>query len=194
MTRHIVLASTSKWRRGLLERLGLAFTQCSPLFEEGPRPDLTPIQVARVFAVGKAESLLAQCPGSLIIGSDQVLDLDGERLDKPESMDACRHRLRQLSGHWHALHTGVAIIDSTSGAVYSGGVTVRLKMRQLSDEMVECYLERDNPVGAAGAYLLEGAGIALFDAIEGSDESAVVGLPLLLVCELLRSHGVEPLS
>jgi septum formation protein len=88
----------------------------------------------------------------------------------------------------------VAIIDSTSGAVYSGGVTVRLKMRQLSEEMVECYLERDNPVGAAGAYLLEGAGIALFDAIEGSDESAVVGLPLLLVCELLRSHGVEPLS
>ena len=194
MSRKIVLASTSRWRRGLMERLGLAFEQCSPDFEEGPRPTLSPMEVAEAFAQGKAESLVSSCPDCLIIGSDQVLDLDGRRLDKPESLSACTDRLRELSGQWHTLHTGVCIVDATSGQAYSALTSVRLKMRVLSDAMIARYLERDNPVGAAGAYLLEGAGIALFTEIEGSDESAVVGLPLLLVCELLRQHGVEPLG
>ena len=193
VTRDIVLASTSKWRRGLLERLGMPFSQKSPSFEEGPRPDLTPLEVARNFACAKAQSLVSACPTALIIGSDQVLELDGRRLNKPESMEACRERLRALAGRWHALHTGVAIVDASTGIEHSEVVTVRLKMRQLTEKDMDTYLARDNPIGAAGAYLIEEAGIALFEEIEGSDESAVVGLPLLLVCGLLRRHGLEPL-
>ena len=194
MTRDIVLASTSKWRRGLLERLGMPFLQQTPPFEEGPRPDLTPFEVARTFACGKAQSLISSCPTALIIGSDQVLELDGRRLNKPESIAGCEQRLRALAGRWHALHTGVAIVDAKTGVEHVEAVTVRLKMRQLCDGDIRTYVERDQPIGAAGAYLIEGAGIALFEEIEGSDESAVVGLPLLLVCRLLRQHGIDPLG
>lgn len=194
MTQSIILASTSKWRGAMLKRLGLKFSQVAPDFDESTVVEGSPEEAAMACALGKARAVAKELTSGWVIGSDQVADLDGARLNKPRDVEQAAQRLEQLSGKWHALHTTVVLVNADSGKEYRSLTTVRLKMRNLSKSQIEHYIGVDHPVGCAGAYMIEGLGVALFEEIQGSDESAIVGLPLIALCKLLRKAGIEPLS
>jgi septum formation protein len=188
-----VLASTSRFRRALLDRLGLPYEVKRPDFEEIAPEGMAPADVARAFAEGKARSVEA-LPGQWVIGSDQVPEIAGRTLRKAESLDDCRAQLAELAGCTHALHTAVVLLSKTTGALLAETVTVELSMRALDAAAIARYVELDRPVGSAGGYFFEGRGICLFDDVRGGDESAIVGLPLLALCRLLRKAGLEPLG
>ncbi len=190
----LVLASTSKWRAAMLKRLGLSFTQVASDFDELSVTGVSPEEAALACASGKARATAQTLESGWVIGSDQVADLEGKRLHKPATAQEASERLRELSGKWHALHTAVALVRASDGLEYTSVTTVRLKMKSLLPDEIEHYIKVDNPVGCAGAYMIEGLGIALFEDIQGCDESAIVGLPLMAVCGLLRKAGIEPLS
>ena len=187
----LILASTSRFRRALLDRLGLPYEARSPSFEERLPEGLAPRDVARVFAEGKAQSLPA-APGTWVIGADQVPEYDGHVLRKTESQDECRAQLAELSGRTHMLHTAVVLWSPAENRMLGETVTVELTMRPLSPALIDRYVTLDDPVGSAGGYLFEKRGIGLFEAVRGGDESAIVGLPLLSLCRLLREAGIEP--
>ena len=189
----IVLASTSKWRADMLKRLGLSFTQVAPDFDEAAVHG-SPEEAAMACALGKARAVAQNLTEGWVIGSDQVADLEGTRLNKPSDVAEAAERLEQLSGKWHALHTSVVLVNAGSGLEFGSLTTVRLKMKTLSKSQIDHYIGVDHPVGCAGAYMIEGLGVALFEEIQGCDESAIVGLPLIALCELLRKAGIEPLS
>ena len=194
MAQTLVLASTSNWRAGMLKRLGLTFTQVAPDFDELSVTAATPEEAAMVCAFGKARAAAKLLKSGWVIGSDQVADLEGRRLHKQGTVDEAKDRLSELSGKWHALHTAVVLVQAGGEVEYSSMTTVRLKMKNLKPEEIAHYIRVDNPIGCAGAYMIEGLGIALFEEIQGCDESAIVGLPLLALCGLLRKAGIEPLS
>ena len=194
MMKPLVLASTSKWRAAMLKRLGLTFTQVAPDFDELSVTHPKPVDAALACALGKARAVAGVLESGWVIGSDQVADLDGERLYKPSDVEEAAERLAQLSGRWHALHTAVVLVGAGGGREHTSMTTVRLKMKHLNSQEIAHYIRVDNPVGCAGAYMIEGLGIALFEDIQGSDESAIVGLPLLAVCSLLRPVGMGPLA
>ena len=189
----IVLASTSKWRADMLKRLGLSFTQVAPDFDEAAVHG-SPEEAAMACALGKARAVAQNLTEGWVIGSDQVADLEGTRLNKPSDVAEAAERLEQLSGKWHALHTSVVLVNAASGLEFSSLTTVRLKMKTLSKSQIDYYIGVDQPIGCAGAYMIEGLGVALFEEIQGCDESAIVGLPLIALGELLRKAGIEPLS
>jgi septum formation protein len=193
-SRPIVLASTSSGRRAVLGRLGLAFDACAPDFDESVLPEgLAPWAIARAFAEGKARSVRALPAGALVIGADQVLEHAGAIVRKTTSLDDALEQLARLSGSTHALHAGLAVLDTATGATRSEVVTVRLRMPAHPRAALEAYVARERPVGSAGGYFYEGGGVALFDAVEGGDDSAIVGLPIVALSRLLRAAGVEPL-
>jgi septum formation protein len=130
----------------------------------------------------------------VIIGADQALDLDGEMLRKPATMDEAAAQLARLSGRVHALHTAVAVHVSDEGRTLTEVVTVELRMRELGPSQIQRYLGRDSPIGSVGGYLFERHGAWLFDEVRGVDETAIVGLPLLPLCRLLRGVGVDLLG
>ncbi|MDI1483382.1 nucleoside triphosphate pyrophosphatase [Polyangium sp. y55x31] len=187
----LILASTSRFRRALLDRLGLPYEARAPHFDEIPPEGLSPRDVARAFAEGKAKSLDA-APGTWVIGADQVPEYDGRILRKTESQDDCRSQLAELSGRTHMLHTAVVLWSPSEGRMLGETVTVELMMRSLSPALIDRYVTLDDPVGSAGGYLFEKRGIGLFESVRGGDESAIVGLPLLSLCRLLREAGIEP--
>lgn len=194
----IVLASTSKYRRELVERLGLAVTCAAPDFdEEAAKQGLSavePAERARVLAEGKARSVAARFPGAVVIGSDQVAELDGECLGKPRIAENARAQLRTLAGRTHRLHTAVAVFDVDSGRLETAVDTHTLRMRALTDTEIAHYVERDQPLDCAGSYRVESLGIALFEFVRGDDFTAVIGLPLTRVVELLERFGVRVLA
>jgi septum formation protein len=193
--RRIVLASTSPHRKKLLDRVGLAYETAAPCFDESvPTGNLTPMEIAVHFAEEKARSVTPSAADALVIGCDQVLDLGGEMLRKPGTEDETVAVLRKLSGRVHFLHTAVALLDRSTGECPSELTTVRMAMRTLSDAQITSYVASEKTSGSAGGYHFEGRGIALFDGIDGGDESAIVGLPLLSVLRLLRPHGIDPLG
>ena len=192
--RPLLLASTSKFRAALLRRLGVPFQAAAPRFEELAAPGEAPRAIAARFALGKAASLRQDHPGALIVGSDQVLELEGEVVTKPRDADETAAQLLRLQGRVHELHTAVAVLDAASGRALSELVTVELTMRPLTPAQVARYLAADRPAGAVGGYTFEGRGVALFERIAGGDDSAIVGLPLLSLGRLLRSHGWDPLD
>jgi septum formation protein len=188
----LVLASTSRFRRALLDRLGLEYEARCPSFEEIAPEGMAPADVARVFAEGKARS--ADCARSQwAIGADQVLDLEGRILRKTENLEECKAQLAELAGRTHALHTAVALFSPAAGATFSETVTVELTMRSLDAATIARYVELDRPVGSVGGYFYESRGVCLFEAVRGGDESAIVGLPLVALCRLLCAAGLEPL-
>jgi septum formation protein len=194
MVEPLVLASTSKWRAAMLKRLGLSFTQLAPDFDELSVTGVTPEQAALACALGKARAAAGGLETGWVIGSDQVADLEGHRLHKPANVSEAAERLSQLSGKWHALHTAVVLVSARDGTEHTSMTTVRLKVKELTADQISHYIKIDNPIGCAGAYMIEGLGIALFEEIQGCDESAIVGLPLMALCGLLRRVGIEPLS
>lgn len=192
----LVLCSTAPHRAALLSRLGLPFEAARPDFEEVGLEHLSPIEIAAAYAHGKARSLAARYAdaGALLIGADQVPEVDGVVLRKTASPAECEAQLALLSGREHRLHSAVALVDAITGRAEIAVTTVHLTMRLLSAAQIARYVAADAPVGSAGGYLYEGRGAALFEDVRGQDDSAIVGLPLLAVASLLRRFGVDPLG
>lgn len=186
----LILASTSAYRRVLLERLGLPFSVRAPHCDEDAFKDgrLGPQELAEVLAFEKAQSIARHEPQSHVIGSDQVVDLDGEILGKPGSVEAAQRQLARLGGREHRLITAVAIVGPGGQVARHTDVT-RLRMRALSEQEIARYVAHDGPLDCAGSYKIECLGISLFEHIECADFSAISGLPLLSLAELLRRQG-----
>lgn len=187
----LILGSTSRFRRALLDRIGLSYDVKAPQFEENPPAGLEPLQVARLFATEKARSIPAES-GQWVIGCDQVAEIDGRILRKTTTLDECRAQLYELSGNTHALHSAVALWSPSENKILEEMITVKLTMRALDRSIIDRYVELEKPMSSAGGYFFEGRGIGLFEEISGGDDSAIVGLPLMSLCRLLRQAGIEP--
>lgn len=187
----LILASTSPYRRALLERLGIPFTAIAPVCDEDAvkRAGLPPLVVARRLARQKAQSLSGRHPHAVVIGSDQVLDLEGERLDKPGSAEAAVRQLQRLTGRTHRLITAVAVASPTGWTDWEN--VSELSMRALPDDVLRRYVAADKPWDCAGSYKLECRGIALFERIDTDDQTAIIGLPLLRLTQILSGLGFE---
>lgn len=187
----LLLASTSDSRRELLARLRLPFEAVAPEYEEGAVPGLTPGALAVHHALGKARSVARRFPGRLVIGSDQVAQVGGELLGKPGTEDAAVAQLSAMAGRRVFFHTGMAVVlgsrEETALEV------VRATLRPLSLEEIRAYVAVERPLGAAGSFHIEGLGIALMEAVEGRDFTALVGLPLIALTSLLERFGVRVL-
>ena len=193
-TRTLVLASTSRYRRALLDQLGLPFAVASPATDETPLPGETPAATALRLAEAKARSVAAQYPDALIIGSDQVADCDGRAVGKPVDHEHAVAQLTALSGKTVVFHTGLALLDAASGRCQSAMVDVSSMFRQLSAAEIEAYLRRDQPYDCAASVKSDALGIALFARIESDDPTALVGLPLIRLTDMLRAAGVAILT
>lgn len=189
--RTIVLASTSRYRRALLDPLGVSYVAASPHFVEDHALRLSPSSMVEAFARGKAESLAEDHPNALIIGSDQIPELDGRVLTKPATHDAAVDQLLALAGRTHVLRTAVAVHDSARALTSCRRVDHRMTMRPLTRALAEAYVARDQPLDCAGSYRIESLGVLLFESMEGSDHTAIIGMPLSVTAALLREHGVD---
>jgi septum formation protein len=186
--RRLVLASTSPYRRALLERLGLAFEVAAPNCDETPLPSESPAETASRLAVIKARSL--QYPDALIIGSDQVASSGGVRLDKPGDHGTATRQLRTLSGKVAEFHTAIALLDARSGKVEQTVVPCRVTFRTLDERTIQEYLRREQPYDCAGSAKAEGLGIALIARIESDDPTSLIGLPLIALTGMLGRAGL----
>jgi septum formation protein len=190
MTVKLVLASTSPYRRELLGRLGLPFVTASPLTDESPLPGEAPTTTALRLSEAKARAVAAQHPDALIIGSDQVAEMDGQVFGKPGTHDKAAAQLRCLSGRTVNFFTGLCLLDARTGLAEVRGVPTLVGFRDLSDDDIANYLRREPAYDCAGSAKSEGLGIALLTRIHGDDPNALVGLPLIALCDLLRRRGV----
>ena len=186
----IVLASSSPYRRQLLERLGLPFQCQSPDVDESPRAEESPRELALRLAHTKARALAEVFPNHLIIGSDQVAECNGATLNKPGTFEAAQRQLRQQSGNVVAFHTGLCLFNSQTGEQQLDSVTTKVHFRELTDTEIERYLHREQPYDCAGSFKMEQLGISLFEKVESTDPTALVGLPLIRLCGMLRQDGV----
>jgi septum formation protein len=187
----LVLASTSPYRRALLERLGVPFTAAAPDCDEDAfkARSRSPRGLAEELALAKAESLRAAHPGAAILGGDQVATIDGEILGKPGTREAAAAQLERLAGREHLLITAVALIHE--GRALRHTDVARLTLRSLTRAQIERYVAADDPVDCAGSYKLERGGIALFAAIDATDHTAITGLPLIWLAGALAGLGFE---
>lgn len=189
----LILASTSPYRRALLERLGLPFECVAPRIDEEERKRsndyLPPRQLSGLLAAEKAESVAVEFPEATIIGGDQLVTIQGKILGKPGSTRAAVEQLASLSGKEHELITSIAVVHSGKSRAYTD--VTRLRMRKLSREEIERYVAADQPIDCAGSYKLESRGIVLFESILGPDHSAVTGIPLIALTTLLRELGAR---
>ena len=190
----LVLASTSRYRRALLERLGIPFTAVAPATEEAALPGERPRDTALRLAEAKARSVAAAHPTALIIGSDQVAECDGQPIGKPGHHEAAVAMLTALSGRTVVFHTGLALLDATRGRCATVMVDVRSTFRGLSAAEIHLYLAREQPYDCAGAVKSEGLGIALFESIASDDPTALIGLPLIRLTSMLREAGLSVLA
>jgi septum formation protein len=188
--RRLVLASTSRYRKELLGRLGLHFETVSPNVEETPLERESPAETALRLATLKARSAQPGFPDALIIGSDQVAAAAGRRLDKPGDHANAVKQLTALSGRSAEFHTAIALLDARSGALQSRVVPCRVQFRALELARIERYLEREQPFDCAGSAKAEGLGISLIERIETDDPTALIGLPLIALCEMLERAGL----
>ncbi len=191
--RPLVLASTSRYRRALLERLGLAFIVAAPGVDEIAFPNEAAGDTALRLAEAKARAVAARHDDALVIGSDQVADCGGRHVGKPGHRDAAVAQLRLLSGQTVVFHTGLALVDARSGRCHRELVDVASTFRVLSDAEIVAYVDREQPFDCAGSVKSEGLGIVLFDRIVNDDPTALIGLPLIALVRLLRLEGVEAL-
>ena len=190
----LVLASTSRYRRMLLERLGLPFVALPPSVDETPLPREKPRATALRLAEAKARSVAAPRPDALVIGSDQVADCCGQPVGKPGHHEAAFAMLTALSGKTVVFHTGLALFDAASGRCTTAMVDVRSTFRRLTAAEIGAYLAREHPYDCAGAVRSEALGIALFESIESDDPTALIGLPLIRLVSMLREAGVPVLA
>ena len=189
--RAIVLGSTSVYRRELLSRLHVPFTVEAPGVDETPRANESPAELARRLAEAKAAAVARRHPDAVVIGSDQVADLEGEPLGKPGTHANAVAQLRRMSGRTVVFQTALSVMCEASGFAQHDLAPVRVRFRELGDAEIEAYLHAENPYDCAGSAKSEGLGIALLDAIESDDPTALVGLPLIRTCRMLRAAGVQ---
>ena len=190
----LILASTSRYRRELLERLHLPFEVVSPQVDETPRPGEPPAALAARLAAAKAAAVSALHPQAVVIGSDQVAELDGAPIGKPGTHERAVAQLRAMRGRSVVFHTAVAVQRAAAGYAGAALAPVTVRFRDLSDAEIEHYLHTEQPYDCAGSAKCETLGIALLEAIESDDPTALVGLPLIRTCVLLRAAGIDPLQ
>lgn len=189
----LILASTSRYRRELLERLRLPFDVVSPGVDETPQPGEAPVDLARRLALAKARAVAEAHPDAVVIGSDQVADLAGTSIGKPGDHARAVLQLRAMSGRSVVFQTAVAVLRMQTGYVGEVLVPVTVRFRTLADDEIEHYLRAEQPYDCAGSARSESLGVALLDAIESDDPTALVGLPLIRTAALLRAAGIDPL-
>ena len=189
MTR-LVLGSTSRYRAELLRRLVPDFEQRAPGTDETLRPDEAPADAAVRLAIAKAEAVSSGLSHALVIGSDQLAELDGAPLGKPGSEHGARTQLAACAGREVRFHTALCLLDTGTGHRRTHLDTTRVRFRALSAEEIARYVDREQPLDCAGSFKCEGLGIALFDAIESCDPTALIGLPLIALARMLRDAGM----
>ncbi|MBS0293912.1 MAG: septum formation inhibitor Maf [Proteobacteria bacterium] len=190
LPRPLVLGSTSRYRRELLARLGLPFDVAAPAVDETPQPGESPRALAQRLALAKAHAVAALHPEAVVIGSDQVADLDGAPLGKPGNHARATAQLRQMSGKTVVFQTALAVVCQATGFEQVDLAPVRVRFRPLSDAEIERYLQAEQPYDCAGSAKSEGLGIALLDAIDSDDPTALIGLPLIRTARMLRAAGL----
>jgi septum formation protein len=188
----LILASTSPYRRELLSRLRVPFDVIAPGVDEAARPGETPARLARRLAAAKACAVASQHPTAVVIGSDQVAELDGDAIGKPGTHERAVEQLRRMSGRAVVFHTAVAV--ARPAGLAEALVPVMVRFRTLGAADIERYLRAETPYDCAGSARSEGLGVALLEAIESDDPTALVGLPLIRTCALLRAAGLDPLD
>ena len=186
----LVLASTSRYRRELLARLALPFETAAPDVDETPRAGEAPRELALRLALEKAQAVAARKPQAIVIGSDQVADLHGQPLGKPGTHERAAAQLDRMSGQTVLFHTAVAVVQASRGFAQSSLATVTVRFRTLDAATIERYLLAEQPYDCAGSAKSEGLGIALLQAIESDDPTALIGLPLIRTAQLLRAAGL----
>ncbi|MGH8282656.1 MAG: Maf family protein [Gammaproteobacteria bacterium] len=186
----IILASSSPYRRALLERLGLAFRYAAPSLDEMPHNGETPQIMVRRLARAKVQTVATRYAGSIIIGSDQVAALDGVILGKPGSHERAVAQLTALSGQSVLFFTGLCVLDTRTQQSQEHLDQTRVRFRSLSAAEVEHYLYAEQPYNCAGSFKSEGLGIGLLESVESQDPTALIGLPLITLCRFLREAGV----
>ncbi|UZG45244.1 Maf family nucleotide pyrophosphatase [Caldimonas thermodepolymerans] len=192
--RRLILGSTSRYRRELLERLRLPFDVVSPQVDETPDDGEAPAALAQRLALAKARAVAALHPDAVVIGSDQVADLAGRPIGKPGTHDNAVRQLREMSGQAVVFQTAVAVVCQATGFERVQLAPVTVRFRTLSDAEIENYLRAEQPYDCAGSAKSEGLGVALLEAIESDDPTALVGLPLIRTCAMLREAGIDALA
>jgi septum formation protein len=192
--RTLILGSSSRYRHELLSRLALAFQVVSPDVDETPSAGEAPAALALRLALTKARAVAANFPQAVIIGSDQVADLQGLPLGKPGSHERAVAQLRQMRGQTVVFQTAVAVVCADSGFEQAELAAVKVRFRDLGDDEIENYLRIEQPYDCAGSAKSEGLGIALLESIESDDPTALVGLPLIRTCRMLRAAGITLLG
>ena len=186
----LVLASTSAYRRELLQRFDLPFDVARPDIDETPLPGETPQATAERLAVEKARAVAAQFEGALIIGSDQVAHMGDTRFGKPGTVERAIAQLQAMSGRTVIFHTALAVLNTRSGHVQLDAVPTQVRFRTLGDDEIVRYVNKERPLDCAGSAKSEGLGITLLDALSGDDPNALVGLPLIALARMLRNEGI----
>ncbi|AWT09728.1 septum formation inhibitor Maf [Stutzerimonas frequens] len=189
--RHLLLASSSRYRQQLLSRLQVPFDSCSPDIDETPMPGEGAEQLVRRLAEHKARALATSHPNHLIIGSDQVAVLDQQILGKPGSPERAKEQLQAASGKSVRFLTGLAVLDSATGRTQVDCVPFTAHFRTLDEALIERYISIDQPFDCAGSFKAEGLGIRLFRATEGTDPTSLIGLPLIRLTDMLLNEGIE---
>ena len=190
----LILGSTSVYRRALLHRLRLPFEVVAPQVDESHRPAEAPQALALRLALEKARDVAARHPGAVVIGADQVADLAGQAMGKPGDHARAVAQLQALCGQWVTFHTAVAVLRPDTGFEQVQVAPVRVRFRALSDADIERYLALEQPYDCAGSAKCEALGIALLEAVESDDPTALVGLPLIRTCRMLREAGIDVLG
>ncbi len=190
----LILASTSPYRKALLDRLQVAYSCDSPKINEAPLDAESVEEMVMRLARAKAEAVSARHPHALIIGSDQSAELDGKPLSKPGNFENAVAQLKQASGQRIVFQTGLCVLNSESGNVQTACVPYTVVFRTLTDEMIEQYLKKEEPYNCAGSFKSEGLGITLFEKFEGDDPNALIGLPLIKLTEFLENEDFSVLG
>jgi MAF protein len=191
--RRLILASTSPFRRALLQRLGIPFETRPPEVDETPALDEDPRHLAQRLALMKARTIAGQEPDALVIGSDQVAALRNTLLGKPHDHRHAVDQLYRASGETVSFFTGLCLIDSRSGRTQVDVVPFQVVFRALDRSRIERYLQRERPYQCAGSFKSEGLGIALFERLQGDDPTSLIGLPLIRLTRMLENEGIDVL-
>ena len=187
----LILASSSPYRRELLERLKIPFEVIAPDVDEAPRPGESPSALVDRLSIEKAQKIADGKPGTLVIGSDQVAVYNGSIVGKPHSHDKAVEQLRSASGRAVTLYTGLALVNADNGRVQHEVIPYRVTFRSLTDAQIESYLRKEQPSSGAGSVRSEGLGIALLERFEGDDPNTLIGLPLIRLVRMLENEGVK---
>ncbi|WP_404342052.1 Maf family nucleotide pyrophosphatase [Vreelandella aquamarina] len=190
----LVLASSSRFRQALLDRLHLPYQSCSPDIDETPFPDESPQALVHRLALSKANAVAERFPHHCIIGSDQIALFEGDILGKPHTAERARANLARFSGHKVTFLTGLALVDTRHQRHHVHIEPFDVVFRTLSEQEIERYVALEQPLDSSGSFRMEGLGIALFERLEGRDPNALIGLPLIALCNMLRQVGMNPLG